>query len=159
MGLTIFDRLYFVKSNIFVRKGLDNFFWFSSLKTVNYPCFIIEWKIASFCVLSFVIQNSQLSQGKFCLKQLVVRVCQNSRKAKSMLRNIIMFQVTQYLRDKTGCGQRGGFRGKMSYRPLGIVERGIFSLLLCVLWYDLGPQRVRWWNFKEGFSNWRSQNT
>lgn len=40
------------------------------------------------------------------LKQLVTRVYQNSRKAESMLRNIIMFQVIQYLKDKTGLGWR-----------------------------------------------------
>lgn len=71
--------------------------------------------------------------------QLVTRVYQNSRKAESMLRNIIMFQVIQYLRDKTGLGWRGGCQGKMSYSPLGIVDRNTRLASLCMLRYDLGP--------------------
>lgn len=38
------------------------------------------------------------------LKQWVIKVCQNSRKAKPIFRNIILFQIAYSLRHKTSCG-------------------------------------------------------
>lgn len=68
-----------------------------------------------------------------------------------MLRNIIMFQVIQYLRDKTGLGWRGGCQGKMSYNPPGIVERNIRLAFLCMLWYDLRPTESVLMEFQRRF--------
>lgn len=137
MELTVFDRLYFVKSNIFIKKDLCSFFSFSSLKIKQ----LIIHGLPQSAGLPLSVSSVLSYQTADCPRRRFLHLQSQSRWSSGMSElqkgkihsqeHYFLFQVTQYLKDKTieGCGGRSG--GRMSIgTSLVIFEGGIFSLLL-----------------------------
>lgn len=88
----------FIKSNEYIyEKGLYNFFSFSSSKIKQLIIHVLSQTagLPFLCCQFCHIEQLTIPEGDFAftsLKQLVIWDCQNSRKAKSILRNIILFR-------------------------------------------------------------------
>lgn len=111
MGLTAFDRLYFIKSNIFILKDLHNFFSFSYLKIkVNYPWFTIEHRITPLYPQFCHIEQLTVPVEDFCIyspEAACYLGLSEFQKGKILSQEHALFQVTQYLRHKTIVGWGG----------------------------------------------------